>query len=150
MNRIICLLLSVILLQVGKAQNPVHWQYSTKKISATKYEIRITASIDPGWHIYSTKQTEEGIGLPTSIKLNKNPLLTTDGKIKEEGELKMHKFEDVGITNLQFENTVTFVQTVILKNKVKTTVSGKIDYMACTEEMCLPPASTSFAVKVGE
>lgn len=139
-----------MLLQVSKAQNPVRWQYSAKKISATKYEVRITASIDPGWHIYSTKQGDDGIGLPTSIQLNKNPLLTTDGKIKEEGELKMHKLEVMGTTNLQFENTVTFVQTVTLKNKVKTTASGKIEYMACTEERCLPPASISFSVKVGE
>jgi thiol:disulfide interchange protein DsbD len=77
----------------AKAQlNPVGWTFSAKKISDKTYELHITATMQSGWHLYSQTQPEDAIAEPTKITFNKNPLLTLDGKIKEEG--KMEKFHD--------------------------------------------------------
>jgi thiol:disulfide interchange protein DsbD len=37
--------------QPGK--EPVKWDYSSKKIDESTYEISLTANVDPSWHIYS-------------------------------------------------------------------------------------------------
>ncbi len=53
--------------------NPVKWQYSSKKISDKVYEVRMTAMIDKGWHLYA-QDAGEGPE-PTTVSFEKNPLL---------------------------------------------------------------------------
>jgi thiol:disulfide interchange protein DsbD len=49
------LLLSIWILQRANAQieNPVQWNFSSKKIDSNTYEVHLTASIEGNWHIYS-------------------------------------------------------------------------------------------------
>ena len=46
-------LLAVSCLSFAQLQNPVHWTYSVKEISATQVELLFTAKLDAGWHLYS-------------------------------------------------------------------------------------------------
>ncbi|MEJ0105854.1 MAG: protein-disulfide reductase DsbD domain-containing protein, partial [Bacteroidota bacterium] len=128
------------------AQNSiVNWSFSTKKISDKEYEVRFTPSVETPWHIYS-QASPEGGALPTKITFSKNPLIVLKGKVKEEGKLTS-KYEEVfGVTVKYFEGKVDFVQTVQLKSKVKTNITGTIEFMACKEEQCLPPKTISFNV----
>ena len=77
---------------VMRAQNPVTWTFSSKKIADKTYEVHIKAAIQPGWHLYSQTQPEDAVAMPTTFVLNPNPLFSLDGKIKEVG--KMEKFTD--------------------------------------------------------
>jgi thiol:disulfide interchange protein DsbD len=131
----------------AKAQlNPVSWTFTAKKLSDKTYELRITASIQSGWHLYSQVQPEDAIADPTTFAFNKNPLLILEGKIKEEG--KMEKFHDakLDISANQYSKTVDFVQVVKLKAKAKTTVSGNVKFQTCNDEKCLPPKSVTFSI----
>ena len=130
------------------AQNPVTWSYSAKKTADKTYEITIVATITNGWHLYSQIQPSDAIAIPTSIKINNNPLVIKDGKIKEIGKLEKYKDKELGISANQYSNTVSFVQKVKLKGKVKTNVSGSIEFQTCDDKKCLPPKTVTFNVPV--
>lgn len=131
-----------------KAQDPINWSYVAKKIDDKTYEIKLTATIKSGWHLYSQVQGEDAIAIPTDIQFKTNPLLKMDGKIKEVG--KLEKFEDkkLGVTANQYSNKVDFVQVVKLKATAKTNVSGTIEYQTCNDERCLPPKKINFSVAI--
>jgi thiol:disulfide interchange protein DsbD len=86
--------------------------------------------------------------VPTKISFIKNPLLVIDGETKEKGKM-ISKYEKVfGVDVKYFNDTVHFVQTVKLKNNVKTSVSGTIEFMVCNDKQCLPPQTIAFSVKL--
>jgi hypothetical protein len=126
-------------------KNVVTWSYKAKKIADKKYEVIMMATVQRPWHIYS-QFTPSGGPVPTRISLNKNSLVLTLGKIKEAGKI-INKHEDVfGADVLYFDGNAEFSQVVSLKSNVKTALSGTIEYMACTETQCLPPATISFNI----
>lgn len=142
------MLLLLFIANSGFAQQPVSWHYYTKKISDKVYEVHLKATLQDGWHIYAQKQPESGIGLPTKVTFTSNPLLLLKGTPKENGKMETVKNEEVGMENHQYEKEVDFVQVVTVKADVKTNVTGSIEFMACTEEHCLPPATVSFSVQL--
>ena len=129
-----------------QAQKPVTWNYSAKKISGKVYEVHLKATIQDGWHLYAQQQPENFIGVPTTIKFNKHPLLFFEGKIKEIGELEKSKEESLDIESWQYNNEVDFVQRVTIKNNARTNISGSIEFQVCTDEMCLQPAVVNFNI----
>lgn len=135
--------MSALLVQ---AQNPVNWSYSAKKTADNTYEVRLTATIDAGWHLYSQQQPEDAIAIPTAIVFTKTPLLTFEGPIKEVG--KMEKFHDktLEVSANQYSHKVEFVQVVKVKGKGKTNASGTIEFQTCNDERCLPPKKVNFTV----
>jgi hypothetical protein len=134
----------------AQENDPVHWNFSTKKINDKTLQLRLTAIIDSPWHIYSQNLPVGGIAQPTIVRLRKNPLITFEGKTKEEGKLIEHKDEILNETLRYYEGKVEFVQKVKLKTSAITKLTGEVEYMACTEERCLPVAKKSFIVAVGE
>ena len=52
----------------------------------------------------------------------------------------------IGVEVYQFSNKVDFVQVVKLKNAVKTTVSGSVEFMTCNDEECMPPKKQPFSI----
>jgi hypothetical protein len=128
------------------AQNPVSWSFSSKKISDKMYEVILTASIQPGWHLYSQNQPEDAIAQPTSLTFNKNPLLVFDGKVKEVGKLEKYHDEKLDLSANQYSNKVQFIQVVTLKGKAKTAVTGELEFQTCDDVKCLPPKTIPFTI----
>lgn len=57
------------------------------------------------------------------------------------------KFEEVFCIDVKyFSNKVDFVQVVKLKNSVKTSINGTIEYMVFTDNECLSSAKASFDI----
>ncbi|MBN8880443.1 MAG: hypothetical protein J0I32_23055 [Sphingobacteriales bacterium] len=133
-------------LSLQAQQNPVSWTFSSKKVGDKQYELHMTATIQKGWHLYSQVQPEDAIAIPTGFKINNNPLLTLEGKIKEEG--KMEKFHDakLELSAHQYSNKVDFVQVVKLKANAKTNVTGMVEFQTCNDEKCLPPKKVNFTI----
>jgi hypothetical protein len=144
---------TVLLLLVGasasfaQSNKQVTWKYTAKKVSAGVYEVHITATLNGNWHIYA-QQAGEG-PLPTTFKFTKNPLLTLEGAVKEQGKLKKVHEEAFDSEVRYYENTVTFIQTVKVKGKAKTALTGTVEYMVCNDKECLPPAEVPFKVELG-
>ncbi len=142
-------LVSLFTLGIAFAQieNPVKWSYTAKKISDKEYDVYITASIDPKWHLYA-QDAGEGPE-PTTINFTKNPLVTNVGKTKEQGKLEK-EYDNNFNSVLKFYSTkVSFVQRVKLKANVATVIKGSVSFMVCNDKKCLPPKSIPFSVNVG-
>lgn len=144
----ICLLACLLFAGIaGQAQikNPVKWEYSAKKISPTSYELHITASIDPGWHLYTIDHSAD-IGLATAVEFDKNPLGTLSGKLKAIGKPISMKDPSTMEMVKFYEKTVDLVQLVTLKAPVKTNITGSVEFMACDDRQCLPPTTKTFTI----
>lgn len=128
--------------------NPVSWSFNSKKISDKTYEVRMTANMQPGWHLYSQVQPDDAIAIPTDIQFKNNPLITLNGTIKEVGKMEKFKDEKLGVAANQYANKVEFVQIVKLKANVKTNVTGTIEYQTCDDFKCLPPKKVNFNLAV--
>jgi len=129
----------------AQIQKPVTWTFNAKKLSATSYELHLTATLKEGWHIYS-QSTPEGGPVATNITFDKNPLVIIKGKPTETGKMETKHEPLFGVDVKQFANKVDFVQVIQLKAAVKTNVSGIIESMACNDSQCLPPAKQSFSI----
>lgn len=138
------LLLMVIscLSVVAQMQDPVHFKTEWKSISANEAEIIFSATIDPGWHVYST---DLGDGGPTQATINIDKIsgATLDGKLKP-GSNEIKKMDPIFEMEVKFfEKTAKFTQKVKLTGG-KYSVSGYLEYGACNDENCLPPTSVDF------
>jgi thiol:disulfide interchange protein DsbD len=132
----------------AQSSTQVKWAFSAKKIADKTYEVRATATVTGSWHIYSQNVGVDG-PIPTSFTFTKNPLLSMDGTPKESGKL-IKKTEEVwGGEVRYYENKVEFIQTVKVKGSAKTNLAGKVEYMVCNDEKCLPPSETTFSVAIG-
>jgi thiol:disulfide interchange protein DsbD len=89
----------------------------------------------------------EDIGFPTSFNFNQNPLVEL---VPNKPEAKTRATEKVigGVELRYYKDQVEFVQTVRVKGDAKINISGKIDYMACTDSHCLPPSARRFSLSL--
>ena len=149
MKRIIFFLVIALGTATVNAQlNPVSWSFIAKKVADKTYEMHLTAIMQSGWHLYSQVQPEDAIAIPTGFKINNNPLLLLEGKIKEVG--KMEKFHDakLEVSANQYADKVDFVQVVKLKVNAKTNLTGSVEYQTCDDKKCLPPKTVNFSIAV--
>ena len=49
-----------------------------------------------------------------------------------------------------FTKTVTFQQKIKLKSAGATVVKGKLEYMTCNDQKCLPPDDLEFSIPVSK
>jgi DsbC/DsbD-like thiol-disulfide interchange protein len=143
-------LASLVLLATvsAKAQiiNPVHWSYAAKKTSPTEAVVLLKATVDKGWHIYS-QTVKDGGPIKTSFTFDSSPVYTLVGKTQEPKPItKLEKTFDMEVS--YFENTVVFQQKVKLKGSGPVTVKGKLEYMSCNDQKCLPPDEVAFSIPV--
>lgn len=141
-------LFSIAFSQTGSAKQ-VKWTTSSKKIGDKLYELKLTATIAGDFHLYAQDAGVEG-PVPTTISFTANPLLVLDGKTIEIGK-KITKVEQAWDGKVNFyEKTVTFTQKIKGKTKAKTNIIGKVEFMVCNDELCLPPSEFNFKVPIGQ
>jgi len=129
----------------AQIESHVKWAEGVKKVSATEAVVLIKATIDEGWHIYSVNQKDGG-PIKTSITISPSKDYTAVGKTTEPTPIT--KFEKSFSMNVSyFENSVIFQQKIKLKAK-QTTVKGKIEFMTCNDQKCLPPEDIDFTVAI--
>ena len=126
----------------AQMQEPVKFQTELKKISDTEAELVFNATIDAGWHLYSTELPEDG---PVSASINFDKMEGAElvGKLTPIGKVIEH-FDNMFEMNLRyFENKGTFVQKVKFTSDTYT-LKGYLQYGACNDENCLPPTDVEF------
>lgn len=144
MKKILSFLLLSFVAYVLQAQikEPVKFQTELKTLSDTEAEIVFTATIDKGWHVYST---DLGDGGPISATFNvdKKSGLELVGKLKPVGK-EVANFDKLFEMKVRyFENTAKFVQAVKLTGGAYE-IEGYLQYGACDDESCLPPTDVPF------
>ena len=137
------LFLAVLALSVSaQIQEPVKFKTEWKTLSANEAEIVFTGTIDEGWHVYST---DLGDGGPTQASLNLDARkgVTLVGKLMPRGK-EVDKMDPVFEMQVRyFEKQAVFVQKVRLDGG-DYSIAGYLEYGACNDENCLPPAAVEF------
>ncbi len=132
------------------AQSPVHWKYSSKKISSCEYDLIFNAEIDEPWHIYSihkNKAKEAEDIFPTEILFKKSKDYELVGKLKESKPTT--EFDKVWEAVVSFHpKKATFTQTVKLLSSGKIIVKGSYEAQACTDVMCTRPPVDKFEIEL--
>ncbi|MDP4292239.1 MAG: protein-disulfide reductase DsbD family protein [Bacteroidota bacterium] len=126
-----------------KAQiyNPVSWTYSQKALPDNVIELSFTATIEPGWHMYS-QFLPAGGPIVTSFAFDKNNAVQFVGKVSEPKPTEEFD-KNFNMTLKYFSSRVTFKQKVKV-NAAKTVLKGTIEYMSCNNSQCTPPQDTEF------
>lgn len=137
------LILGFAVQALAQMQDPVHFKSELKQTSATEAEIVFTATIDPGWHVYSTDIPEGG---PIAATFNTDKLEGAKlvGKLTPVGKVE-DKFDQMFQMKVRFfENTAKFVQKLKITGATFT-VEGYLQYGACNDQNCLPPTDVNFS-----
>lgn len=124
-------------------EDPVQWEFTSKKIGDNLFEVSAKAILDENWHIYANKQESEYvIGTEFYIEEGAGSL---KGGISEQGELH-EEYEKVNDADSRFyEKEVVFTQQFEVKPGSKTAVAD-ITYMVCDNSHCLPPTTEAFTI----
>ena len=126
----------------AQIQDPVKFKTELKSLSDTEAEIVFTATIDKGWHVYST---ELGDGGPISATFNVDSKSGIEpvGKLKPVGK-EIATFDKLFEMKVRyFENTAKFIQKVKFTGGAYA-IEGYLEYGACNDESCLPPTQVPF------
>ena len=117
--------------------NPVEWEFSIQDVNETEFDVVAMATVDPAYHIYSTKMPALG-PLPTVFEFEKS----ADFEVVEEardvtvGELF---YDDIfEVEYVQFKGKAIYAQRLkkLTDNAFK--VIGTISGQACKDGMCVP------------
>lgn len=131
----------------AQLSDPVKWSFSSKQIGDTDMaEITITATIDPGYHLYSQKAVENG-PIPTEFSFEKSKDFELVGK---PGEPKgITKFqEEFGAEVTYFDGKAVFVQKIKVLSDKDFTIGGSFTYMVCNDGSCVPFFDNPISVKI--
>lgn len=128
----------------AKIYDPVKWSFSSEKLNDKEYNLIITANIEKGWHVYS-QFIEEGGPIPTSFAFDKSSDYTLLGKVSESPKAISAFDKNFNMQIAWHKDLVVFKQKVSLLVPINK-ISGKLEFMVCNDERCLPPAEVEFSI----
>lgn len=142
------LFLAIVTLPVlAQIQEPIKFKTELNKLSGNEAEIIFKASIEKGWHVYST---DLGDGGPISATFNIDNISGAEviGKLTPKGK-EIDEIDPIFDMRVRyFEKEATFVQKVKLTDE-NYNIKGYLEYGACNNENCLPPTSVEFSFSNG-
>ena len=144
MKRILLTLWMAIisLAMCAQMSDPVHFTSLLKEGKGVEADIIFSATIDKGWHVYSTNI---GSGGPTAASFHADRLEGAElvGKLRVRGN-EQNQYDPVfGMELRFFEQQVTFVQHIRFTKPVYI-IDCYLEYGACNDRECLPPSQVSF------
>ncbi len=134
-------LLFLILTALGFAAGEVSWKVLRLEGEAPTVTAVVEATIQPGWHLYSTIKVPDG-PFETTFKVGEEPITA---KVGEEGlETKYDKgfLKDIQL----FENKGTF-WVPLPAGKAPETLDFKVRFQVCKDGVCIPPADVPLSLK---
>ena len=128
---------------------PVSWQVSHRDAGSDGlYEVVFEARIASPWHIYDLGPYETGPN-PTTIEYGKSAGLTPVGAPYEITKATRVDDPIFGIEIGYFSHAARIGQKVRV-TQPPATLTGTVEWMACNDGMCLPPAQWAFSVTIGQ
>ena len=135
----------IALSTMAQMMDPVHFTSQLKLLKEGEAELVFSATIDPGWHVYSTNLGNDG---PISASFNTVKMEGAEpvGKLQARGS-EIKKYDKLFDMELRyFEKAVTFVQKIRF-TKPQYDIDCYVEYGACNDEACLPPSEASLKAK---
>ena len=144
MKKILLSLWALLLTLAVNAQmmNPVHFSSQLKTGKGTEAEIIFHATIDKGWHVYSTDIGDNG-PIEASFNVVKMEGAELVGKLTPKGNVITQMDKMFNMELKYFENEATFVQKIRF-TKPEYDIDCYLEYGTCSDESCLPPSEAAF------
>jgi thiol:disulfide interchange protein len=133
-----------------QATDPVQWTLSSdaaKAAPGATVILKLTAKLEPGWHLYSLSPTPGNIPIPTTVSFADSPAVESFALYQPKPEKKLDP-------SFGYE-TETFVGEAVLLAKalVKTdapagelALTAKVRYQTCNDKTCKPPKTKTAAL----
>jgi Disulphide bond corrector protein DsbC len=131
---------------VSAQQKPVKWSFNMKDAGNGEFDIVMTGAIDEGFYTYSQFLESEDGPIPTTVNFEEGAHFKLVGKAKESGEIIKVYDKVFGMNLTKFKHKAVFTQRVKVIDATKP-IKGYVNYMVCTDEMCLPPSDAEFSLK---
>ena len=139
---ITCLLVLATVVAQAQMVEPVHFSSQLKEQANGEAEIVFTATVDDGWHVYSTDMGDDG-PISASFNVVKMEGAEVVGKMKPRGNVTRQFDKMFGMELRFFEKRAAFVQKIRF-TKPQYDIDCYLEYGACNDEMCLPPSQVAF------
>ena len=137
--RLLLSLLATVLVLGTQAQivDPVHFTSELKTGNGAEAEIVFHATIDKGWHVYSTEIGDNG-PIEATFNIVKMDGAEPVGKLEPRGNVikKMDKLFDMELK--YFEGEATFIQKIRF-TKPQYDIDCYLEYGACTTRVVCHP-----------
>ena len=137
------MMLLVTHVALAQLASPVKVSTQLKEVSPTEAELVFNATIDAGWHMYSTNVVEYG-PTPTTITFETISGAAANGALTPKGTPKKVYEEMFEADVYYFEKSATFVQKLKLDGGPYH-VDGYLEYGACNDQSCTPPTKVEFS-----
>ena len=143
---LISALLAFIAPVKAQPQDPVTWEVSAKKVKKNVYEIKAEASIQAGWHIYDLQEYVNGPN-PTVFSVSGDAI---EAISPAEITSKVHKeYDDIFRMEIgTCESPVVIIQRIQTLQEGPCDVNVAIEWQACNNGNCLPPADFETTIQV--
>ena len=137
--------LMVVLGMHAQMVDPVHFTSELKMGEGPEAEIIFHATIDNGWHVYSTEIGDDG-PIEATFNVEKMEGAELVGKLTPKGKVikKMDKLFNMELK--YFEKEATFVQKIRFTNP-QYDIDCYLEYGACSDASCLPPSEIALKQK---
>ena len=147
MRYLISLLLAaaslVMCAQQDDIKTPITWDNSFEMVSDTEAVASFTATIDNGWHLYST-QLPDGGPSPTVVVWDKISGLEPTGDLTPD-HAPIEKVDEMfELTLSWWEQKVTLTQHFKVTDPSTVHLEGYVEYSSCNDETCIPPTKEPF------
>ena len=127
--------------------DPVRFTSNLKMLKGDEAEIIFSATIDKGWHLYSTDLGSDG-PISASFHSVKMDGAKPVGKLQHRGKEISQYDEMFGMKLRFFEGSAQFVQKIRF-TKENYSIDCYLEFGACNDESCLRPTQVSL-VKSGK
>jgi thiol:disulfide interchange protein DsbD len=127
--------------------DPIEWTFSAVAGKDNEIELRFTAKLDKGWHLYSTDLPKDGIPIPTSFSFTGKGFETIGSIIAPKAIVERDSILDLNLA--YFKDSVTFIQRVKLTESIPA-IAGQVEFNVCNENGCLPPDLVEFSIAVAD
>ncbi|WP_115900137.1 protein-disulfide reductase DsbD family protein [Tenacibaculum gallaicum] len=132
---------------MSQIHNPIEWKTSVEKVSKTTYNLVSTATIQGDWHLYA-QEVPSGGPIPTTFTYDDEggKIKIVGNTLEPEGKIKFTTlFGEEGMNIKSFANKAVFKQKIELVDASITQLNAFVEFIACTDETCLPPKEVDLA-----
>src|SRR5215470_8464177 len=122
--------------------DPVQWTLTsdvTKAPPGSVVPLKLTAKLEPGWHLYSLT-TPPGGPIPSTAALAENPAVERVALYQPKPERKLDP--NFGIDTETFSEEAVFLVGAQLKQDAApgdVALEAQVRYQSCNDKLCLPP-----------
>jgi thiol:disulfide interchange protein len=130
--------------------NPVQWSAAAEPARVapgSSATVRVTARLDPGWHLYSLAAPEPII--PTSISLAENPAVESVKIYQPQAKTAFD--QNFGFEVATYEDEAVFLLDVRIAKNAQPgllELTANTRFQTCNNKMCLPPRRATAMVSI--